>query len=124
MKNLLILFFVLLMSQCGPDEYHFCDISNRSNDTIVVDLIKIYINEFSNEMDSAVVCKSEVIPHSTEVCMSYCSRKWMFKTNEYFKFVFLKKKNDGKPYMKKDILAVKYATADSLEKWGMLVTYP
>ena len=48
----------------------------------------------------------------------------MFQINKSFKFVFLKKKNDGKPYMKKDILAVKYATADSLEKWGMLVTYP
>lgn len=124
MKNLLILFFVLLMSQCGPDEYHFCDISNRSNDTIVVDLIKFFIGEYNNELDSLEVCTTEVSPHSIEACMSYDSRKWMFKRNQYFKFVFLKKKNDGKPYMKKDILAVKYATADSLERCGLLVTYP
>lgn len=105
-------------------DYYFCDISNQSNDTIVVDLVRIYFDSYKYEVDSAFEWRTEVPPCGTEECRSNDSKKLMFQINKSFKFVFLKKKNDGKPYMKKDILAVKYATADSLEKWGMLVTYP
>ena len=120
MKNILIAGLLLFLNECGCggeiEYYHFCDISNDSNDTVYVAI------EIFNSTDSIFNDVKRLLPHDT------CEYKMEYRKNEalklFDKYKFLFIKDFTRPLPKDCILATKYATVDSLEKWGWVVTYP
>ncbi|MCM1092562.1 MAG: hypothetical protein NC248_01260 [Bacteroides sp.] len=125
-KFLSIGFILLNINWCGEKEgdwyNHNCDISNQSNDTIMVDFLYVYVSSLTYDYAYAKLCTTEVPPNAVAECRSYKDRKRLIEECDSFRFVFYK--NGGNSSVKEDILAIKYATVDSLEKWGWVVTYP
>ena len=131
MTNLIVKFlsigFILLnINWCGEKEvelsHHNCDLSNQSNDTIMVDFFDVYISMLTYDYAYVRLCTTEVPPKAIAECRSSMERKRLIEECDSFRFVFYK--NGGNSSVKEDILAIKPATIDSLEKWGWVVTYP
>lgn len=127
-KNLLVTLILLYADACGNDKYeapkshHNCDISNNSNDTVMVDFFKIYVNHMTYDYDYYKLSTTKALPKSVTECRSLMTKRYLIERCDSFRFVFYK--NGGNPSEKDDVLAIRPATVDSLEKWGWVVTYP